>query len=168
MKKLIYKLLLVSTITLIPSVANSQSATQRATQRVPTCLVFPDSQSYVPCTGVVPVDSSTGDPLRWQDLFSGIQLNTSNLQVTTNTSLASIDTKLTNVATAANQSTTNTTLTSIDTRLSNTIKTDTVVQATAANRGAVVGTTAPVSLLYDNRGGFGGNEPGLLVLPKLN
>ncbi|GAO55322.1 hypothetical protein [Novosphingobium sp. MD-1] len=29
------------------------------------------------------------------------------------------------------------------------------------------GTTPPGSLLYDNRGGFGGNEPGMLVAPKL-
>ncbi|MDT0509523.1 hypothetical protein, partial [Novosphingobium sp. MMS21-SN21R] len=30
------------------------------------------------------------------------------------------------------------------------------------------GTTPPVSLLYDDRGGFGGSEPGLLVAPKLS
>ncbi|HQS71625.1 MAG TPA: hypothetical protein PLM58_18485, partial [Novosphingobium sp.] len=30
------------------------------------------------------------------------------------------------------------------------------------------GATIPASLLYDNRGGFGGSEPGLLVAPKLS
>lgn len=42
------------------------------TVRVPSCLQYPDSKTYVPCTGVVPVDKTTGDALNWSDVLSGV------------------------------------------------------------------------------------------------
>lgn len=41
-----------------------------ATTRVPLCLNYPDSNTQVPCTGVIPVDAS-GNPLNWASLLSG-------------------------------------------------------------------------------------------------
>lgn len=42
-----------------------------ATIRVPMCLQFPDNNRYVPCTGVVPVDKTTGNALDWSTIFKG-------------------------------------------------------------------------------------------------
>lgn len=41
----------------------------QATIRLPKCLQYPDSKTYVPCTGVVPVDKITGDALDWSSLI---------------------------------------------------------------------------------------------------
>jgi hypothetical protein len=49
------------------------AAAQVASVKVPTCLQIQGSTKYyIPCTGVVPVDSATGNVIRWQDLFAGI------------------------------------------------------------------------------------------------
>lgn len=41
-----------------------------ATIRVPMCLQYSDNPHYVPCTGVVPVDNTTGDALNWSDVLN--------------------------------------------------------------------------------------------------
>lgn len=52
---------------------------QTATVKVPTCLqVQGDTKYFIPCTGVVPVDSATGNALRWSDLLGGTNSNNDN------------------------------------------------------------------------------------------
>jgi hypothetical protein len=42
-----------------------------ATKPLPLCLVQQSINGSIPCTGIVAVDSATGDPIKWRDLFGG-------------------------------------------------------------------------------------------------
>lgn len=60
------------------------SLAQTATVKVPTCLQVRDDVKYfIPCTGVVPVDTATGNALSWADLLAGNSGNGSGSTSTT-------------------------------------------------------------------------------------
>jgi hypothetical protein len=66
------RFVLRSVVTLALLVTGSPAVSQvRPTIRVPMCLQYPDSKTYVPCTGMVPVDKTTGEPLDWTAVFKG-------------------------------------------------------------------------------------------------
>lgn len=75
MRRILLSLITLSTVVSIPS----SRAENIATVRVPMCLQFPDSQKYVPCTGVVPVDVTTGNaPLEFQTSTNPTTVPTTN------------------------------------------------------------------------------------------
>lgn len=143
--------------TLVSSVNVNSTAAQTATVKVPNCLQVQGTiRQFIPCDGVVPIDTQTGNALNWNDLFQsivapadptivnanapsakavsvqnsdGAKLATATNQTTANTSLAAIATNTTGGATASNQVTANTTL--------GAIATNTTGLATAAGQTAM-------------------------------
>ena len=65
--------LLVETIPL--SVLSAQTtvsiSANQTTAQLPKCLQHTDTNVYVPCTGIVPVDKNTGNPLDWNTIING-------------------------------------------------------------------------------------------------
>lgn len=57
--------------TLVGTFGFSSGAMAQTPQKLPTCLAYPTISGSIPCTGVAPVDSATGNLLSWQDLMSG-------------------------------------------------------------------------------------------------
>lgn len=78
MKRVILSLLGVVTC-IIPQQSQAQT---RPITRVPMCLQYPDTKTYVPCTGVVPVDHVTGEPFSWSSVLGGGSGGTATPKVT--------------------------------------------------------------------------------------
>ena len=63
--------ILLSSAVFLPAVAYGQST--KATIKVPMCLQYSDqdrTKLYVPCTGVVPVDTVNGNVISWTDILA--------------------------------------------------------------------------------------------------
>lgn len=66
--KILFKMILGVSLVYAPQIASAQI---RPVTRVPMCLQYPDTKSYIPCTGVVPVDMTTGEPMSWAQAMAG-------------------------------------------------------------------------------------------------
>lgn len=79
MNKFFTKLLVAATV-----LATGPVLAQTATVKVPSCLqVREGTKVYIPCTGVVPVDTVSGNALSWADLFGSISSSGSGAAVPT-------------------------------------------------------------------------------------